>query len=400
MLDSLMLRSGYGELAKAIHSSFASITTVFLLTRIWSRKSQHKGLWWDDWLLVAAWICLLIGNGSNAAAPSYGFNIITGTPHGWRLVFTSITCFYIGGAFAKTAFGVTLLRLSSGRTKILLGAIIVITWAFAITLGIVTWIPICDTKSEEVGLKGQCVQIGTLLWIHIGSTICTIFADVVLSYLPWRILRSIHIPSGEKWGVGSSMSLVGLSALICIVRLGFAGYCEGYGNMPAGEEKKDWSYGAIVIWALLQAEVAVYIIAQVIPLLRVMVLGEGSKASLRPSALAEPARAQRTDKGKSPAIGLGSITEVGVELVQLSSGKIVPADSEEARIERETTEASKREAQTPEAIVPSEPPPQEEYGGPDLDDEVHRKWSDMGLSRRAWSKTPSPPMAPARLAST
>lgn len=125
----------------------------------------------------------------------------------------------------------------------LLGGIIVITWAFAITLGIVTWIPICDTKSEEVGLNGHCVQIGTLLWIHIGSTICTIFADIVLSYLPWRILRSIHIPSGEKWGVGSSMSLVGLSALICIVRLGFAGYCEGYGNMPAGEAKKDWSYG-------------------------------------------------------------------------------------------------------------------------------------------------------------
>lgn len=42
--------------------------------------------------------------------------------------------------------------------------------------------------------------------------------------------------------MGTSMSLVGLSALICIVRLVFAGYCEGYGNMPSGE-KKDWSYG-------------------------------------------------------------------------------------------------------------------------------------------------------------
>lgn len=124
----------------------------------------------------------------------------------------------------------------------LLGAIIVLTWAFAITLGIVTWIPICDTKSQEVGLNGRCVQIGSLLWIHIGSTICTIFADVVLSYLPWRILRSIHIPSGEKLGVGTSMSLVGLSALICIVRLVFAGYCEGYGNISSGDTK-DWSYG-------------------------------------------------------------------------------------------------------------------------------------------------------------
>lgn len=233
------------------------------------------------------------------------------------------------------------------------------------------------------------------------------------------------------------MSLVGLSALICIVRLGFAGYCEGYGNLPAGEPKKDWSYGydclsefpplcilfknsghliasilcltnvlfiirAIVIWALLQAEVAVYIIAQVIPLLRVMVLGEGSKASVRPEAVEKTSRARGLDKGKTAAVGLGSITEVGVELVQLPGGKIVPADSEEARAEFGTSQApGTGEVASPEVAASAPPPPQEGgYRGPELDDEVHKKWSDMGLSRRAWSKTPSPPTVPARLAST
>lgn len=133
-----------------------------------------------------------------------------------------------------------------------------------------------------------------------------------------------------------------------------------------------------------------------------MILGEGSKASVRPTAVAKAPGTRGLDKGKSPATGLGSITEVAVELVQLPSGKIVPADSEEARASQEaSSQAPRTEAinTSPEGAA-SAPPPQEEYGGPDLDDEVHRKWSDMGLSRRAWSKTPSPPTVPARLASS
>lgn len=147
---------------------------------------------------------------------------------------------------------------------------------------------------------------------------------------------------------------------------------------------------------------AVYIIAQVIPLLRVMILGEGSKASVRPVDAAKASGVREIDKGKSPATGLGGITEVGVELIQLPSGKIVPADSEEARASQEASSQAPRtdpiDASPEEAA--SAPPPQEEHGGPDLDDEVHRKWSDMGLSRRAWSKTPSPPTVHARLSSS
>lgn len=150
----------------------------------------------------------------------------------------------------------------------------------------------------------------------------------------------------------------------------------------------------MVIWALLQAEVAVYIIAQVIPLLRVMVLGEGSKASERGMAVSGIASVRDLDKGKSPTSGTEGISEVGLELTQLSGGKIVPVDSEEARAEREMLEAPKTEAPTSEANAPS-PPSQEQVGGPQVDDEVHRKWSDMGLSRRAWSKTPPPTTLPA-----
>lgn len=45
-----MLRSDYAEMAKAVHSACAAISTVFLSIRIWARKTQAKGLWWDDYL--------------------------------------------------------------------------------------------------------------------------------------------------------------------------------------------------------------------------------------------------------------------------------------------------------------------------------------------------------------
>lgn len=133
-----------------------------------------------------------------------------------------------------------------------------------------------------------------------------------------------------------------------------------------------------------------------------MVLGDGSKASVRSAEVSGTATGagRGFDKGKSPAAGLASIAEVGVELTQLRSGKVVPADSEEARAEREMLEALPKTGEPNLEADASTPPPQEGYEGPEVDDEVHRKWSDMGLSRRAWSKTPSPQTVPATLAST
>lgn len=49
-LDALMRRSNYAELATAVNSAVATITTVSLFTRLWARSIQNKGLWLDDYL--------------------------------------------------------------------------------------------------------------------------------------------------------------------------------------------------------------------------------------------------------------------------------------------------------------------------------------------------------------
>ena len=167
--------------------------------------------------VIAAWAFQLCGNGVAAASPEYGYNVRDGTSHGWTLAFISLSFFYPAIALAKTAFTTTLLRVSSGKTTALLWFFIVVACAFGITITITSWLIPCGRQIDHV-IPTICVSPSTLIWIHVGNAIATIFTDVVLAYIPWRIVNKIYIPKNEKWAVATSMSLVGLSAVICIVR--------------------------------------------------------------------------------------------------------------------------------------------------------------------------------------
>lgn len=137
-----------------------------------------------------------------------------------------------------------------------------------------------------------------------------------------------------------------------------------------------------------QAEAAVFIIAQTIPVIRVMFQSE--YASHRSTA---SSRAVST-KSKTPRPNAANEGSQPVELVQLPSGRIVAADSEEGRAAQSQGAIESKGAlglQPPDVTVT--PPPQQDAGQRTRGDgdEVHRIWEEMGLSRRAWSKSPSPP---------
>lgn len=168
--------------------------------------------------MIATWAFQLAGNGLAAAAPSYGFNIVTGSPHGWVFVFSAVSCFYIAMGLGKTAFATTLLRLSGGGTRILLWSVVALVGAFQTAVTIVTWLNICGTAADMASISKRCVPMNTLLWIHIGNAIVTVCADATLAYLPWRIITNVYLPKREKWTVALSMSLVGLAGPVCLAR--------------------------------------------------------------------------------------------------------------------------------------------------------------------------------------
>lgn len=154
-------------------------------------------------------------------------------------------------------------------------------------------------------------------------------------------------------------------------------------------------------------EILLYFIAQTVPLLRVAFVG--SKASSRSGAgsisLAEIPRSAKNKQKRAtgaPDLDILAGDHAGVELVELPGGKIVAADAEEAQTHRATgresvgavtQEAGEGENQTGGMSHDQE-------GSDDdavmVDGEVHKLWADMGLSRRAWSKSPSPQQAVVR----
>lgn len=141
----------------------------------------------------------------------------------------------------------------------------------------------------------------------------------------------------------------------------------------------------------MQAEITIYIAAQTMPLIRVMLQGRSSSTS---SARSRPAISPTnpSDKGKSPVNEMDNIQQAraSVELIQLPSGRIVAATSEEGKVfktsEAQRTVGQPSESQEPGSTVEANP----RVSGVTVDDEVHRIWAEMGLSRRAWSQSPSP----------
>lgn len=146
----------------------------------------------------------------------------------------------------------------------------------------------------------------------------------------------------------------------------------------------------MTVYCLQQAEVAIFIIAQTIPVLRVLLLREPRSSEDRlVGSIAGLASGSKTDKRKSPTID--DVRKTSIKLVQLSSGKIVAAESEEGRAFKASAEENEATGQTRAATFSSIPEQTHAVIAVTIDDEVHRNWSDMGLSRRAWSQSPSPP---------
>lgn len=138
---------------------------------------------------------------------------------------------------------------------------------------------------------------------------------------------------------------------------------------------------------LFQAEVGIYIIAQAIPLLRVFYLGRTKGSSRGAGSVQEVPPPSFVGKKLTTRVTGGETiheADESIELVQLPSGKIVQANSEEGKAFKASQ--AKEGATAPQTQL-------QQTSGFNMDDEVHRMWADMGLSRRAWSQSPSPPPA-------
>lgn len=95
--------------------------SVFLGLRLYTKFSRHTGLWYDDYILISSWLVLM----ANDIVISIEFATGYVTEGGWDdrmhiLINISSCGTLVGQALSKTAFAVTLLRMSNRNQKIIL----------------------------------------------------------------------------------------------------------------------------------------------------------------------------------------------------------------------------------------------------------------------------------------
>jgi hypothetical protein len=104
---------------------------IFLWLRVYAKVSRHRGLWWDDYVLVASWFSMLVDVSFITKMITKGYG-----KHADRVALEDIPSLALWGltsgvfaiaavAWSKTSFALTILRISDGWVKWLVWFIII-----------------------------------------------------------------------------------------------------------------------------------------------------------------------------------------------------------------------------------------------------------------------------------
>ncbi|KAH9909974.1 hypothetical protein F4778DRAFT_775883 [Xylariomycetidae sp. FL2044] len=244
---------------------------LFLGLRLYIKIDFGSRWWWDDYVLLFSWICLLIQTSLVQKAISMGFgmhltDVIATQPQ--NIVYIALYG-AIGLNFAvlsinlsRVSFAITLLKLTNGWWKRFVWFSIVSLVVLAIPAIVLSWTSCVPfAKSFDDAIPGRCISKQISLVYGIIEAAYSAALDFALALLPWKIIGGLQMLRAEKIGVCVAMSLGVFSGIITIAR---AVYIVQLGGEDFSYDGKD-----VTIWSA--TEPASAIIAASIPILRVFV---------------------------------------------------------------------------------------------------------------------------------
>jgi len=108
--------------------------------------------------------------------------------------------------YSKTSFAITLLRISEGRTRILLWFIII---SVNIALGgsaLIPWIQCRPVeKNWNVIVPGKCWNLKIFSYYGMAGSAYSGAMDILLAFIPWKMFWNLQMK--EKIGVATAMSM-------------------------------------------------------------------------------------------------------------------------------------------------------------------------------------------------
>lgn len=207
-----------------------SVSALFLFTRLYLKNCQNRGLWWDDYALLASWVFLSAEAGllSYVIGLGYGKQVIPMQSFDrFGLVVTLMsTLMVVANMLGKVSFAMTLLRIPATWMRIAL-AFIMVTMVSSLSGSVfMIWtecLPPLRTKQcvpPQIAAPYNLFACGEWMCVAIISQPLEIETDtddvflgysaamdVALAFLPWKYIWSLEMSRKEKIGVVVAMSM-------------------------------------------------------------------------------------------------------------------------------------------------------------------------------------------------
>ncbi|KAF5694364.1 integral membrane protein pth11 [Fusarium denticulatum] len=244
------------------------LSLILLFLRVYCKLWRGKGLWHDDWCLIAAWVALAISVSLNTYLVSLGFGRHAATISDENLIIINKTTI-VGAAFgimattiSKTSFAITLYRIATNAWMKYFLIFIIVTINISMNLVWIFGFAKC-TPLERVWnhkVPGTCWDKSKLLTFQLFAAYYSAILDFVLALLPWVILMRMTMRRRERLGVAVAMSLGAIAGITGIVKA----------VLVVSMKSEDITYDRVdlTIWTL--TEPAASIMAICIPVLRML----------------------------------------------------------------------------------------------------------------------------------
>jgi len=158
----------YGPQLNVLIWLLISVSGLFLFTRLYLKNCQNRGLWWDDWILLASWVALTASGSLVAYVISLGYGkrrIPTSSLRYFGLPVNILsTLMIISNLWGKTSFGVTLLRIPVRWMRIAVWFVLTTLTLTLTTSVLLVWIECGIFK-----LPGRCVPVDVSIRYNIFS---------------------------------------------------------------------------------------------------------------------------------------------------------------------------------------------------------------------------------------
>jgi hypothetical protein len=188
------------------------MAALFIWLRIYCKFRRHRGLWWDDYALVASWIAIFINVAIHTHRVTLGFGrpadqIPDENSAQLALLTTVSVMFGVWSiAWSKTSFALSLLRIASHGWYRRLLIFIMVSMNMFLNVGVIMiWVQPRSCWGTKEGT--HCWPKERVITLNIASNSYSGFMDVVLAGLPWVLLRKVQMDRKEKFGVAIAMSM-------------------------------------------------------------------------------------------------------------------------------------------------------------------------------------------------